>query len=505
MARYKYTAAGAGQGIFLSVNLRAQLLPGTFEYMLNDLIGKEIDISIFDQNYRNDETGASAIPPGVLIKLIIYGYLKGMKSSRRIEELSRNNIIAKSLSEDIEPHWTTIADFISRNSGQFQDVFVKVLAYCGELGLIGGKEFAIDGLRLPSNASMEMSGTKEELEKKVWTYHRMAEKHVAKHRKQDECKGMDKEAGRHYEERQKYLKRQIGKIRSFLETMEPKRGKETAELKSNVTDNESAMIRTSSGFIQGYIGIAVTDRENQIIISADAVGSANEGGHLPEILDNTLANMGSASVGTPEGEKLIVLMDNNYFSEANLKACRNRGVEAIIPDDQYRQRFGENNAGRFESHDFNYHKEGDCYECPNGKMLNHLKTFKLKGREWDEYRAGSADCGSCPFTEKCIKTHKRKGTATRMRKSLMVSKNNKGGTLCSEMRKKLNTEEYQNRYAYRIQIVEPVFANIAYCKGLNRFMLRGKSKVNGQWKLYCMVHNLSKCLDGYNKKQGYAL
>ena len=71
MARYKHTAAEYGQGLFLTVNLKEQLLPGTFEYMLDDLIGKKIDISIFDGNYKNDLTGAGAIPPRILIKLIL--------------------------------------------------------------------------------------------------------------------------------------------------------------------------------------------------------------------------------------------------------------------------------------------------------------------------------------------------------------------------------------------------------------------------------------------------
>ncbi|MDR0457230.1 MAG: transposase [Treponema sp.] len=171
MARYKHTEAENGQGFFMSVNLKEQLLPGTFEYMLNDLIGKRIDISMFDKNYRNDQTGAKAIPPAVLIKLIIYGYLKGMKSSRGLEELCRNNIIAKALAEDMEPHWTTIAYFISRNGEQFKETFVKVLAYCTELELIGGQEFAVDGLRLPSNASLDLTGRAEELEKKLGRVH----------------------------------------------------------------------------------------------------------------------------------------------------------------------------------------------------------------------------------------------------------------------------------------------------------------------------------------------
>ena len=185
MAKYKQTDTENGQGLFLSVNLKEQLIPGTFEYMLDDLIENKIDVSIFDKNYKNDETGAAAIPPPALIKLIIYGYSKGVKSSRGIEELGKNNITAKALARDIEPHWTTIAGFISGNSEMFKDVFVKVLTYCAELGLIGGQTFAIDGCRIPSNASMSLSGTAEELRKKLNVYRRMAEKHIARHQKKD--------------------------------------------------------------------------------------------------------------------------------------------------------------------------------------------------------------------------------------------------------------------------------------------------------------------------------
>jgi restriction endonuclease len=70
------------------------------------------------------------------------------------------------------------------------------------------------------------------------------------------------------------------------------------------------------------------------------------------------------------------------------------------------------------------------------------------------------------------------------------------------MKEKLNREEYQERCSRRIQIIEPVFADISYCKGLNRFTLRGKEKANEQWQLYCIAHNLGKCLNKYNKRKG---
>jgi uncharacterized protein YukE len=353
------------------------------------------------------------------------------------------------------------------------------------------------------SASIEGSGTEQELKERLEVYRRMAEKHVGKHREQDEQGWKDKEAGKRYQERQKHLNRQMEKISNFLEGMEKKEGKHVEELKSNVTDNESAMIHSSKGFIQGYIGIAVSDKENQIIVSAEAVGSANEGEHLPDILEKTLKNIGEAAVKSPEGKRRTFLADANYFSEENLKACEERGVQAIIADGQYRKRLGGNYEMMFETCDFIYREGENCYECPNGKKLEYKGKSMLRGLEWKTYQANAKDCQTCPVNARCIKTKKEISELSRGRK-LMISKSNGEGNLCALMRKKLNTEEYQNKYAYRIQIIEPVFSSISYCKGLNRFTLRGKKKVNGQWQLYCIVHNLSKCLSKYNKDRGYA-
>ena len=107
MAKYRTTDVAAGQGLFLSVNLKEQLLPDSFEYMLNEILGTKIDMSGFDTKYKNDVTGASAVPPSALLKLIFYGYHNGCISSRKIYELNNNNIIAKALTSDMAIHWTT--------------------------------------------------------------------------------------------------------------------------------------------------------------------------------------------------------------------------------------------------------------------------------------------------------------------------------------------------------------------------------------------------------------
>ena len=501
MAKYKHTEAENGQGIFLSINLKEQLLPGTFEYMLNDLIGRKIDISSFDSNYNNDTTGAKAIPPRVLIKLIIYGYKNGMKSSREIDELGRNNITAKALAEDMEPHWTTIASFISKNNERFIEIFEKILTYCAELKLIGGETFAIDGCRLPSNASIELTGTAEDMGKRLKIYQRMAKKHIAKHKRQDEQGQTDDRTEKRYKERQKAINRQIEKISDFINTMERKKGKRGQEIQSNVTDNESAMIHTSSGYIQGYIGIAVCDKKEQVIVSAKAAGSANECEHFPQMLDDTIVNLKEA--GIKQNKKMTILADKNFFCEENLRKCDERGIEAIIPDSQYKKRLGRNGEIHYEADDFKYNKKYDYYLCPGGRRLTNKGAVVWGGKEGNNYQADVKDCRVCKHYSNCIRSKKKRSEIKRGR-VLWITESNKPGNLCTKMRRKLNMEAYQDRYSYRIGIIEPVFANITNCKKLNRFSLRGAEKVNGQWQLYCITHNLGKCLEGYNKKRGYA-
>jgi transposase len=499
MARYRTTDVASGQGLFMTINLSDQLIPGTFEHMLNLIIGTIIDISIFDRKYKNDDVGASAVPPSVLLKLIIYAYSKGCYSSRKIMELNNNNVVAKALTGDMDIHFTTIADFISSNNEEFKEIFVKVLAFCNELELIGGETYAVDGLRLPSNASMEMSGTGEQLQKRVETYKKMAEKHIARHQKKDAQGETDKESVERFEKRQKQLNDKMNKISNFLAGMEKKEGRGGQEIQSNVTDNDSAIIHSSKGFIQGYIGIAVTDEKSQIITSAQAVGDANETEYFPEILDKNQENLDVAGVKTKDEQTF--LGDANYFSEDNLGACAERGVEGIIPDSQAKRRFNAAGDKRFDVSDFKYDEEENCYKCPQGKCLEFKRVIEQKGVEGAVYQASLSDCRVCPDFSRCSWS-KKEQSEIKQGKSLIITKSNSQNSLCTKMREKMSTEEYQDKYSRRIGIVEPVFSNIGYCKGLNRFTLRGKEKVNGQWLLYCIVHNLGKCnnvYDGWKK------
>jgi len=311
MAHYKHTEKG--QGLLLAVNLSEQIIPGTFEYTLEHLIDQKLDLQIFDYKYKNDYTGAPAIKPRILLKIILYCYSLGIISSRKIAKLCKNHILVKALAEDTEPHYTTLSDFVSGMSDEIEIVFAEILLVCDEMGLIKGKMFAVDGCKLPSNASKEYSGTKKELQEKYSKLKKLSKKILEKHKHNDKIGKKEFEADTKKLER---LENKAQKILEFLSTHEDRKGASgqiiqysalrfvpisndymcaNAHTESNITDNESGKIKCSDGVIQGYNGIAVADSKDQVIIAANAYGTVAEGQYFGEMLDQTEKNMKETS------------------------------------------------------------------------------------------------------------------------------------------------------------------------------------------------------------------
>lgn len=222
MARYKsYSYA---QGKFIPVHFEKQIIPGTFEYSLNHLVDHELDLTIFDERYRNEETGATAYDPKILLKIILFAYSRGITSSRRIAQACEENIVFMALSCDTKPHFTTIADFVSTMDKEITRLFREVLLVCYDLGLTGKEMFAIDGCKLPSNASRQWSGTKADFEKKAAKMEKAIDNIIRKHREED----LSKTEANVKESEDKFvetLSNRISKIREWLKDNDDKPGK----------------------------------------------------------------------------------------------------------------------------------------------------------------------------------------------------------------------------------------------------------------------------------------
>ena len=220
MARYK---PGERNGLFISVVLEEQILPGTFEFALHHIVDNELDLSALDQQFDNDATGASAYDPRVMLKVVLLAYSRGMISSRSIARACEQNVQFMAISGDSRPSDTHIAKFVRNLADQIQPLFKQVLMICDAQGLIGKEMFAIDGVKLPSNASKHCSGTHAELKHHASRFDKAAAKILARHRAHDESKAdetlADKEAVLRTE-----LQREAKRIREFIASTQPRQG-----------------------------------------------------------------------------------------------------------------------------------------------------------------------------------------------------------------------------------------------------------------------------------------
>jgi transposase len=508
MARYK--EYDYSQGRFIPIHFDRQILPGTFEYSLHYLIDNEIDLSSFDTRYRNDETGAPAYDPAILLKIILYAYSRGITSSRRIAQCCRENIIFMALSANTEPHFTTIADFISTSGQEIIDLFLEVLMICDEMGLIGKEMFAVDGVKLPSNASKEWSGTKKELQKKKEKMERAIRQIVKRHREVDVTEG-DRGVMEQEERYVETLKKKVKKIRAWMRENEDKAGKSGKPIKSNITDNDSAKMKTSHGVIQGYDGVAMVDSKHQVIVHAEAFGAAQEHDLLIPMIEGARENF--EAIGNKEDifKKAKVTADSGFHTEANMKEVMEQGIDAYIADTQFRKRdprFSEVDKykERFRKERAEYYGVVDLYRphrdftmsedkshciCPAGKRLyRNGGNVVVNGQRAIKFHGRKTDCRICELREKCLRYPDR--TEARQVYFFQGSAGTKPETFTQKMKRKIDSIRGRLIYNRRLGTAEPPFAHICSILGLDRFTLRGKPKVNVQWLFYCIVHNLTK-------------
>jgi len=242
MARFK--PYDYKQRVMIPIALEDQIMPGTLEHAIHELVENRLDLSVFESRYRNDKTGRPALNPKILLKVILLAYSRGIIGSRRIEKACQENIIFKALTCDYVPDHATIAEFISGMGNQIQPLFCEVLLVCEETGLLGGTLFAIDGCKIPGNASKKWSGTfselterKEHLEKKLA---RLISEHQEIDRREKDSDNSD-DSPRNFRQRQRErLEKQIHRIKEFLKNENPEMGKQGLEIKSNITDNQFA-------------------------------------------------------------------------------------------------------------------------------------------------------------------------------------------------------------------------------------------------------------------------
>jgi transposase len=509
----KFLSYDYSQSSMVVINFQDQLQPGSFEHAVHYLIEHKLDLSIFYPRYRNEETGRPAFDPAILLKIILFAYSKGITSSREIEWCCKTNIIFKSLSCDTEPHFTTLAGFVSCCSEEIEQIFEQVLLICHAQGLLGNELFAIDGCKMPSNAAKEWSGTFKELEEKRDKIKRQISYHLKEHKKIDKQESREEERLKRTEQAIETLNSASDKIDCFLKVHSPRmgQGKRPKEVKSNITDNESGKMTTSKGTIQGYNGVAAVDKKHQIVVDAQAFGEGQEHHTLQpvtEAIRERFERLGISEDIYATGA--VVTADTGFANERNMQYLHDNQINGYIPDNHFRSRDprfaaqkskygkrkqGKDTPGMLPASAFAFDPVDLSCRCPAGEQISlYSQRVDPCGNQKVYFQGRLSQCRRCELKEQCMRNPSaadhRKGKGRQV--SFIIKKGKRAPNYTDWMKHRVDSLEGKQIYSHRMSVVEPVFGNIGTNKGLRRFGLRGKKKVQGQWRLYCLVHNIEK-------------
>ena len=405
----------------------------------------QLDLSAVMAPYQRELRGMPPHDPRMMVALLLYGYCVGVASSRKLERKTYEDVAFRVVTADNHPDHTTISEFRRIHLEALSQLFLQVLELCQKAGLVKLGQVALDGTKMKANASKHkamsyerMIKSKAELEAKVAQLLAAAEATDA-----DEDARYGK--NRHGDELPEELRRaetRLARIRALKAELEaeakaqrdererddddeppgagpaplpthkiPTDAKGTPKPKAqrNFTDPESRIMKTGSGFIQGWNCQAMVDAEHQIIVARAVTNQPPDAEHYLPLLQQTVENCGRAPRQT--------LADAGYFSEDNVAGAIALGTDAYTA---------------------------------TGRLKRGQAPPVVRGRP-------PAD---------------------------MTAK--------QRMARKLATKHGQAIYARRKAIVEPVFGQIKDARGFRSFLLRGVTKVRGEWSLMALSHNLLK-------------
>lgn len=318
---------------------------------------EQMDLGAYYRKYRPDGRGQEAYDPSMMIALMVYAYSNGIQSSRAIERLCERDIGFKVIAGDEKPDHTTIARFRQENGKAVEELFAEALKLCAKAGLVKIGLVALDGTKIKANAALESNRTYDHIESEV---KRMLAAAEAKDAEEDKFYGKDKRGdelpeelqdrgsrlarlkeckARLDQEKAEKVARQEEKIqereKQEAETGQKKRGRKPkepeavteADAKANVTDPDSRIMKTRSGYVQGYNGQAMVT-EGQIIIAAELTMEENDVKQLIPMIEKSVKNMAALEIND---ETIgVVLADAGYCSDTNMENERPEGPEYII-------------------------------------------------------------------------------------------------------------------------------------------------------------------------------
>lgn len=421
--------------------------------------------------------GQNSYHPKLLLSVLFYGYATGVRSSRKLSEKCISDHMYIYLMQCYRPDYRTISDFRKNNTREIERYFVDIVRIFSELGYKNVGKIYLDGTKIKGSASSkrtkDRAGFEKWLERLEEEIKDLIKEAAAIDNQEDEsCKlSSEQEELQKKLSNRKYLK---SKIHEALEMLNDERKRKQL----NLTDSDAHYMKSggSKDIRPGYNCQAVST-EDGIIVVADAVTDANDHDQLEPMIEQTELNT---------GKKVDeVTADSGYGGYASYEYLEERGIDGYVPDmyfHQYKSGEYKKEENSYHYSNFKYEVSSDSYICPEGKRLKYWKTRKkkTKSRQWNHKVYRGTECNICMKRSLCTKSKVRE---------LLIDIRE---PLLKRMREKLLSAEGALKYFKRQYTIEPIFGHLKYNLGYRNFLLRGREKVNAEFKLMCIGWNLKK-------------
>lgn len=422
--------------------------------------------SELDVPLTGERRGAPAYHPQVLLGVWLYGFMTGVRSSRKLEAACRDQLPYLWLTGWQRPDHNTLWRFYQAHRAGMRALLRRTVRLAVSLDLIDLAVQAVDGTRVAANAAKERTydapGLQALLER--------TEAAIADLEAQNETGG-DSPPPR--------LPEQLANARALRERVEQAAAElegEPDQRQMNLTDRDATLMKGRQGFLVGYnaqamvapLNPGVAGRTGLLITAADVMTAANDHGALLPMMDVAAEHTGRAADWT--------LADGGYHSGPNLVGCAERGQAIVMPEAQRRVLDTAYHKDRFH-----YDPETDRYTCPEGHQLPFGGHRIRKGRAGIRvYRANATTCQACPAWGGCT-TNRRHGRILEIGPEEQALRAH---------RTWMATDKAKERYRQRKELPEPVFGILKEQQGARRFLRRGLDAARSEWFLLATTFNL---------------
>jgi transposase len=411
------------------------------------------------------KVGNSPYHPKAMLKLLVYGYSYGVRSSRKLEQETYNNLTFIWLMGGLKPDFKTIAEFRRTNKQALSEVLKQCARLCIKLDLIAGNILFVDGTKIRANASRDATHDKNWHEQQLVAVDQRIAQLLEQCEAQDSLEEglgsfvkMDKELGKAEKLKQK--------IENALREI-----KATEKSKVNGTDPECAIMHSIQGSHASYNAQMVVDDKHRLILHTEPVSAPNDCNQFARQIDQANQLLKKPCEAA--------CADAGYADTEELEKIDVQGITVIVPSQ--RQALREEESPFSKSH-FTYDQEQDCYYCPEGKRLTYRSTYRKNGKcTYKIEKAGL--CRSCSHFEQC--TRSREG-----RKVVRL----KNEAVKQRLEAQYQKPSSQEIYARRKASAEHPFGHIKRNLKVTAFLLRGLAGVRAELSVLATCFNMARMI-----------